>query len=205
MGFTQLQCPACGAPTAISDSTETAQCLYCRSKFAVEHHGNNATASLLKDLSASMAQSQERIQASLTATLTQQQEAQQRQWREQQRQNRIDSLERQLLTVQSEIRTLTRTKLTGQGKRELHQLRQQETQLTGQLTELTGTERDQAPGQPANALGCFTAMLIFVLIMGLFQAIGIANVDSTFASIIGMVVFLFGIGVFFYVRNGAAS
>ncbi len=198
MGFTQLQCPACGAPTAISDSTETAQCLYCRSKFAVEHHGNNATASLLKDLSASMAQSQERIQASLTATLTQQQEAQQRQWREQQRQNRIDSLERQLLTVQSEIRTLTRTKLTGQGKRELHQLRQQEAQLMGQLTELTPTSIEKVPGQPANGFGCLSAVIVFMVIMSILQAIGAEDVGAIFALLIG-------IGVFFYVRNGAAS
>ena len=198
MGFTQLQCPTCGAPTAISDSTETALCLYCRSQFAVEHHGNNATASLLKDLSASMAQSQERIQASLTATLTQQQEAQQRQWREQQRQNRNDSLERQLLTVQSEIRTLTRTKLTGQGKRELHQLRQQEAQLMGQLTELTPTSIEKVPGQPANGFGCLSAVIVFMVIMSILQAIGAEDVGAIFALLIG-------IGVFFYVRNGAAS
>jgi DNA repair exonuclease SbcCD ATPase subunit len=197
MGFSQLQCPACGAPIAISDSTETAQCLFCRSKLAVERHEDSATASLLKDLSTSVAEGQAKIEASLTKTLTQQHEQQQQQWREQQRQNRIDSLEGQLLTVQSEIRTLTRTKLTGHGKRELHQLRQQEAQLISQLTELTGALRENVPGQPANGIGCFSAIIVYMIVMFLLQAVGAEDIGAIFALLIGL-------GVFFYVRNAAA-
>ena len=198
IGFIQIQCPACGAPTAVSDSTEVANCSYCRSKFVIERRGNSVTASILKELATVVTQSQEKTQAHLTAALDAQRQEQQTLWREQQKIDRINSLEAQLLTVQSEIRMLTRAKLTGQDKRDLAHLRDQEAGLRQSLAELTETLPSKAPGQPANGLGCFAAFAVYVLFISLLQAMGLEDPLAIVALIIGVV-------VFFYVRNAAAS
>jgi hypothetical protein len=93
---------------------------------------------------------------------------------------------------------LTRSKLTGQDRRDLSHLRQREADLIQSLASLTGTQPPKAPGQPANGLGCLAATVVFMLLMSVLQAIGIEDA-------LGVVALILGVAVFFYVRNVAAS
>ncbi len=128
-----LTCSSCGASLYVPQNVDTLKCQYCGTTLMVERSAASEAANAGKQVSQSIQESGAQTQASIKEST----EVTQAQLQRMQVNQLISALQMQLLSTQSEIRSLEREKLSSRGKKQLKQLRSQERSINSRIQDLT--------------------------------------------------------------------
>ncbi len=202
MSVQALSCPKCGGAITVPPDLEFFNCAYCGTGIKVDRGQGFVALKLAEAVTRAIQESGATTQAEIKRLELSQ---------------RLSSAQVQLTNVQSEIRTIERTKQSGQTRKHLKQLRTTEGLLIQQINQLHATLYPDQAARPAPAasssasgrwktgcaLGCATYMAFAVIFAAASAAISreaIAS-DSPLTSVVGVIAFIAGCLVFIIYMN----
>ena len=132
MNIVSVSCKSCGAPISIPPGLDTFNCSHCGASLLVQRGEGYVSLKLAEDIK----QSIENMSDQTNSTLREGAKITQQELVKLQIQQEINSLNIQISNIQSEIRMLERSKITGKVRSQLRTLRSQQSEIQEQVWKL---------------------------------------------------------------------